>query len=76
MADLIQKKITAATGMYNRGVKTANFFVIKNTAMPSVLVETGFLDTEKDREILISDEGQEIIAGAIAEAVAEYDRKY
>ncbi|MBQ7096608.1 MAG: N-acetylmuramoyl-L-alanine amidase [Clostridia bacterium] len=72
LAKYIQKNITEATGFYNRGVKTANFFVIKNTAMPSVLVETGFLDMESDREVLLSEEGQEIIARAIADAVAEY----
>ncbi len=72
LAKLIQKNITEATGFYNRGVKTANFFVIKNTAMPSVLVETGFLDKDSDREFLLSETGQEIIARAIADAVTEY----
>ena len=73
LAELIQKKIVKATGLTNRGVKTANFYVIKNTEMPSVLVETGFLDRARDREILLSEEGQNAIAKAIAEAVKEYD---
>lgn len=74
LASLIQKNIKRSTGLYNRGVKTANFYVTKNTAMPSVLVETGFLDNEKDRELLLSEEGQNAIADVICNAVVEYDK--
>ncbi len=73
IAKIVQEKITDATGLYNRGVKTADFYVCKNTTMPSILIETGFLDTEKDREILTSEDGQNDIAQAIADAVEEYD---
>lgn len=73
LAELVQKKITEKTGLYDRGIKTSSFFVIKNTAMPSILIETGFMDNPVDLEIIISDEGQEQLAEAIAEAVSEYD---
>ncbi len=73
LAELVQKKVTEKTGLYNRGVKTAGFFVIKNTAMPSILIETAFMDNPKDLAVIISDEGQEQFAEAIAEAVSEYD---
>lgn len=73
LAGLVQDKVSDATGLYDRGVKTANFFVNKNTLMPSILVETGFMDNEKDMEVLTSGDGQRQIAVAIAEAVREYD---
>jgi len=73
LAKLIQSKIVKNTGLTNRGVKNAKFFVIKNTAMPSVLVETGFLDNAGDRKLLMSEEGQDVISQAIADAVKEYD---
>lgn len=73
LAGLIQENISDETGLYDRGVKTANFYVIKNTLMPAVLVETGFMDNEEDIKILTSKKGQESIAKAIANAVKEYD---
>ncbi len=73
LAALVQDKVSDYTGLYDRGVKTSNFFVTKNTIMPSILVETGFMDNEHDIEILASRDGQEKIAEAIADAVWDYD---
>ncbi len=65
----ITKAISKATGLYNRGAKESNFYVIKNTAMTAVLIETGFIDNEEDAKILTSDKKQEDMAKAIADAV-------
>ncbi len=73
LAKIVQKNIVAETGLYNRGVKTANFFVIQNTLMPAILIETGFIDHQKDAAILASNSGQQSIADAVADAVSEYD---
>ncbi len=73
LAKIVQKNVVAETGLYNRGVKTANFFVIQNTLMPAILIETGFIDNPKDVEILASNRGQQSIADAVADAVSEYD---
>ncbi len=73
LAKIVQKNIVAETELYNRGVKTANFFVIQNTLMPAILIETGFIDHQKDGAILSSNSGQSAIASAVAEAVSEYD---
>jgi N-acetylmuramoyl-L-alanine amidase len=37
-------------GFYNRGVKNRNFFVIKNTNMPAILVECCFCDSKRDMD--------------------------
>ena len=73
LAKMIQKNITGNTTLYDRGTKTANFFVVKNTLMPAVLIETGFIDNEHDADVISSKSGQKAIANAIAEAVFEYD---
>lgn len=56
----------------SRGVKQAGFVVLKETAMPSVLIETGFLTSKKDEAFLKSAEGQALIANALLIAFSEY----
>ena len=73
LAKIVQKNMKEQVGMYDRGVKTANFYVIKNTLMPAILIETGFIDNDSDAWVLTSAEGQEKIAAAVAAAVKEYD---
>ena len=43
LADSIQRQLLASTGAVDRGVRTANFFVLRETVVPAVLVEIGFL---------------------------------
>lgn len=73
LAEIVQRNITDSTMLYDRGVKTANYYVIQNTLMPAILIETGFIDNPKDAEIISKDAGQILIAEAVAEAVREYD---
>jgi N-acetylmuramoyl-L-alanine amidase len=42
----------ADLGFANRGVKSANLFVIKNTSMPAILIEVCFLDSTADMKVL------------------------
>jgi N-acetylmuramoyl-L-alanine amidase len=73
LANLVQNNITDNTVLYDRGVKTANYYVIQNTLMPAILIETGFIDSKFDVDIISYDDGQENIAEAIADAVVMYD---
>lgn len=53
LADEIQKEIVNI-GFWNRGVKKANFHVLRETKAPAVLVEIGFIDNSKDNQIFDS----------------------
>ena len=58
------------------GVKQAPFMVLHKAYMPRVLVETGFISNTTEGNILNSEEGQDEIAKAIAEAILSYKREY
>ncbi len=56
----------------NRGVKTGDFYLLKNTTtIPGVLLELGFLTNEKDRKVLTDKEQQVEIAKSIYDALLE-----
>ncbi|MDX5430994.1 MAG: N-acetylmuramoyl-L-alanine amidase, partial [Bacteroidota bacterium] len=56
----------------SRGVKQAGFLVLWRTAMPSVLVETGFMTNVEEREYLKGDDGREELAQSIFKAFKSY----
>ena len=72
LADFIQKNFTNDLKRVNRGVKQAGFLVLRQTYMPSVLIETGFLSNRSEGAYLNSNEGQQEMAGAIYDAVIQY----
>mgnify|MGYP000485698468 CR=1 FL=1 len=55
----------------SRGVKQAGFVVLKETTMPSVLVETGFLSNRSEEAYLMTPEGQSVVARAMLDAFEE-----
>lgn len=48
MRDKIQPQLVSALGTYNRGCKTANYYVLKYTNMPAILAELAFIDHQGD----------------------------
>ena len=72
LAEVIQEELIEKTDAKDRGVKDAKYTVIMRTDMPSVLVETGFLNHEQERARLDSEEYQNLIAEAIAEGIMRY----
>lgn len=62
----------AESARKSRGVKQAGFLVLRETAMPSLLIEAGFLSSRREEAYLKTAEGQLVIANAILEAFAEY----
>lgn len=74
-AALLQEKFRERTKLNDRGVKQAGFLVLYKTAMPGVLIETGFLSNPKDQEYLTSNEGQSNIAMSVYKAFVEYQKQ-
>jgi N-acetylmuramoyl-L-alanine amidase len=75
-ADLTQSELEQSTGLDNRGVKQAGFYVLVGAAIPNVLIETGYLSNRAEERFLRSEGGQEKIAAAIARAIARYKKEY
>jgi len=70
LASSIVNSISSQTGAYNRGAKDNSFFVCRNTKMPSVLVEVGFLTNQKEAENCANPSYQDKVATAIANSIA------
>lgn len=71
-AELIQTQFRERVGRHDRGVKMAPFWVLHQTTMPSVLIETGFLTNENEEKFLMSEIGQDYMASAIFRAFRDY----
>ncbi|MCE7067688.1 N-acetylmuramoyl-L-alanine amidase [Dyadobacter sp. CY326] len=74
LADLIEKKFQSVSDRDSRGVKQAGFLVLWRCAMPSVLIETGFLSTPDEEEYLGSEDGQKEVAESIHQAFMAYKK--
>ena len=71
IAGLVQNNFVALK-RNNRKVKQANFLVLRETVMPSVLIELGFLTNKAEGSFLNSRKGQLQMAKSIAQAIEKY----
>jgi N-acetylmuramoyl-L-alanine amidase len=75
LAAYIQAYLVQRTGMTNRGVKSANFHVIRNTTRnPAVLIECGFVSNSSERSRMLTGEFRKRIAEGIAQGIVAYKR--
>jgi N-acetylmuramoyl-L-alanine amidase len=72
LASRIQTQFRERYGRYDRGVKQAGFWVLFNTIMPSILIETGFITNPAEEKYLNSEQGQDYIASGIFRACRDY----
>jgi N-acetylmuramoyl-L-alanine amidase len=72
LAQCISDSLALKSKLKNRGIKPCSFYVLKNTTMPAVLIECGFMDNKKDLEIIKND--VDIHACAITQGVVNYER--
>ncbi|HIE12116.1 MAG TPA: N-acetylmuramoyl-L-alanine amidase [Desulfotomaculum sp.] len=71
-AEGIQHRLVAALKLRDRGVKTADFYVLRKTAMPAVLAELAFITNPQEEKLLAQPDFRTRAARAIAQGVADY----
>ena len=72
LASLLQNSLCSITGRLDRGVKKADFAVVRDTRMPAVLVECGFMTNKHEAMLLQSTEYRMRCAKAIAFAILSW----
>jgi N-acetylmuramoyl-L-alanine amidase len=73
-ATYVENSFKKLSRLASRGVKQAGFLVLRETTMPSVLIETGFLSTDADENYLMKKENQQEMATAILKAFTSYKK--
>lgn len=76
LAELIQNELVTKAKRGDRGVQQAGFMVLYKTAMPSVLVELGFISNPTEEQYMMSSDGQDHLASAIYRAFCTYKTNY
>lgn len=72
----VEDNFTNKDKRLSRGVKQQNLHVLRMNAMPSVLIETGFISNYEEAHYLASDKGQDEIAESIFNAILSYKKAY
>jgi N-acetylmuramoyl-L-alanine amidase len=78
LAQCIQREIAKVSGIANDGAKSdgviyrTGFSVLRNTQMPGVLLEMGFVDSARDRRRIVTDEFRDAITSAVVKGIKEY----
>ena len=76
LASLMQKQFRQTCRRADRGVHQAGFLVLKASAMPSILIELGFISTPEEERYLNSEEGAGTMAKGIYRAFLNYKREH
>ena len=76
IAQQVQEQFTKRVGRKDRSVQQAGFLVLYKTAMPSILIELGFITNLNEEKFLMSEDGKAFMASAIYRAFREYKQQY
>lgn len=74
LAEVFQRNLIAKCHRRDRGVKQANFYIIKNSTSPAVLLECGFMTNMEEALMLLSDTYRGLCADAIVDSVLEINK--
>lgn len=72
LASFVQDEMVQATKRIDRGVRQAGYLVLKDAAMPAILVEAGFISNAEEERYLCTQAAQNKIAGSIFQAIKHY----
>lgn len=76
LARMIQRKVCDNANRPDKGVHQAGFLVLRETSMPSCLIELGFITTPDEERILNNSDRVNEIAKSIYDGFAQYRNKY
>ena len=72
LAKLINEELEHYGGLFNRGVKSANFYVLKHSSIPATLLELAFVTNPEEEQLLADEDYQTSLARAIVEGINRY----
>ena len=75
LAGMVQKHAKKVAKREDRGVKQAGFLVLRETAMPAILVESGYMTNAAEEDFLLSDEGRDQIALSVFYGFEDYKQQ-
>jgi N-acetylmuramoyl-L-alanine amidase len=75
-AQSIQNSLVKRGKRHDRSVRQAGFYVLRTAAMPSVLVETGFISNTKEEQWMASEKGRETLAQSIYMGFVDYKKSW
>jgi len=75
LASAIQNQFRQHANRIDRSVKQAGFLVLRQTTMPSVLIEVGFISHPNERNYLVSVKGKTMLSTSIFNAFIDYKKK-
>jgi len=76
VASYVQENFVSKANRKDRGVRQAGFLVLHAVAMPSILIEMGFISNPEEEKFLGTDAGMEQLADAVYAAILKYKRDY
>lgn len=75
-ATLTQHELINGAKRTNRNVRQAGFLVLRETGMPSVLIELGYISNREEEKYLNSAHGQNVLVNSIYKAFTDYKKEY
>lgn len=76
LASLVHSRLVNNSKRANRNVRQAGFLVLREVAMPSILIELGYISNAQDEKYMKSAAGQTSMANSIYQGFREYKREY
>lgn len=76
LATLVQNQLITNSKRVNRNVRQAGFLVLREVAMPSILVELGYISNKQEESYLNSTNGQSSLASSIYQGFKQYKHDY
>lgn len=72
LANIMHKHLVQATGLADRKVRQSSLHVTRETKMPAVLLEAGYMSNSKDEALMYTEEFQQDVAEGIVAGIKEY----